>query len=323
MKMFNSLLEKITRGQYTRRAEVAEERRGSAPNEIFDNVVRTLGNTLRRRDALKLVIFGITGAALADLGVKTAWAAENCLCRGQVYDPATACCTPSGVQAKHPVTNLAACPNKTPHPGYVSVPNGCGPAGGAISPFIPERWGRANFGACCNDHDNCYGSCNSDKGNCDDTFFGCLRDACNDAYLPLIIFPSLLASCLVAAGGYYTAVSLGGGSAYDAAQRGACDCCGTEACPQTCAGGTCSSLPPCGEGGCVCFQTVEGTGFCHRSQSCAGLQTCSSSSQCPSGWACVNVTCCGSQPICIQPCTVIGPAFSALQMDGPTTTGYN
>jgi len=34
------------------------------------------------------------------------------------------------------------------------------------------------------------------------------------------------------------------------------------------------------------------------------------------------VTCCGSQPICIQPCTVIGPAPTALFVSGPTTTGF-
>ena len=319
MKMFNSLIEKITRGQAAQQMEVAEEKHGSARHEIFDNVARTLGSPVSRRKALKLAMLGVAGAALADIGVKTAWAAENCLCSGQVYDPVTACCTPSGVQPKHPVANLNACPNKIPHPGHVNTPNGCGAQGGTQ---YPNRWGLANFRPCCNNHDNCYGSCNSDKGGCDDSFFGCLRDSCADAY-PIFLFPALRASCVAAAGAYYGAVSLRGRSAYEAAQRGACDCCGTEACPQTCVGGTCSSLPACGESGCVCFQTVEGTGFCHRGQSCAGLQTCSSSSQCPSGWACVNVTCCGSQPICIQPCTVIGPAFAASQIEGPTTTGFN
>lgn len=321
MKMFNSLLEKITRGQATRNAEVAEEKRGIVGNEIFDNVARTLGSPVPRRKALKLAIFGVAGAALADFGVKAAWAAPNCLCRGQVYDPTTACCTPSGVQPKHPVANLNACPNKIPHPGHVNIPNGCGRQGGTQ---FPNRWGFADFGSCCNAHDNCYGTCNNAKGGCDNSFLGCLSNACFDAY-PIFppIFTLLRNNCLAAAGAYFAGVRIGGGGAYNTAQAGACDCCGTEACPQTCVGGTCSSLPPCGESGCVCFQTVEGTGFCHRGQACAGLQTCSSSSQCPSGWACVNVTCCGSQPICIQPCTVIGPAFSSSQMEGPTTIGYN
>ena len=314
MKMFNSLLAKVTRGQAAWNEEGAEERSGAAGNEIFDNVARTLGSPVPRRQAIKLAALGVAGAALSELGLKSAWA-QNCLCSGQLYDPATACCTPSGVQPKHPVANLSACPDRRPHPGHVNYPNGCGAAGGTK---YPNRWGFADFGSCCNVHDNCYGTCNSSKGGCDTSFRGCLRDACLDSLLTLLS-PGLLASCLAAAEAYFLGVHFRGGGPYESAQRGACDCCGTQTCGQSCVGGTCSSLPSCQDPGCVCFQTIEGNGFCHRPQSCAGLSTCSSSANCPSGWACVSVTCCGPTPICIQPCFVIGSQSLQSQSDGPTT----
>ena len=90
------------------------------PLEIFDNLARSIGNGISRRQTFKLTLSSLAGLALAELGIKTAWAAGTCLCQGLTYDPLTACCTASGVQQKHPLTSVAACPNKVPHPGYVS-----------------------------------------------------------------------------------------------------------------------------------------------------------------------------------------------------------
>ena len=335
MKMLNSPLAKTTGGQTRSHAEAAGESRRGARNEIFDNLARTLGGTIPRRTALKLAVLGVVGAALSEFGVKSAWA-QNCLCNGQPYNPTTACCTPFGVQPKHPIINLAACPNKVPHPGHPQTPNGCGPAGAWYTPLIPNRWGLANFTTCCNTHDNCYGRCNDPKGGCDTDFLGCLRDACFDAYLPLFLFPHLLASCLVAAQTYYEFVNRGGGSAYSAAQSGACDCCGTQSCTQTCAGSACGSLPSCAPGGdCVCFTSVEGTGACvHGSTPCSSVPRCTTTADCPSGYACLTTSCCGPFGVCGPLCNPIVPAgansasnFKATSKDAsqagePTLGGF-
>lgn len=307
------------REEFEVRGNEVELRNAGSSREIFDNIARILGSDLSRRKVFGLAVKGLIGAALAEVGIRTAWAAATCPCPGSgVYDPLTACCTSLGVQPKNPIANLAACPNKVKHVGNPSNPNGCGGEGGVISPYIPNRWGLANFLPCCNTHDNCYGNCNSVKTGCDNSFGACLIGACASAYG---FFPSLFGSCSAVAGIYFAAVRFGGQSFYDAGQMQDCDCCSSTTCPQSCVGGTCASLPACGDPGCVCFQTVEGTGFCHRSQSCAGLATCSSSASCPAGWACVNVTCCGGTPVCIRPCFVISGALAEAPLSGPTTIG--
>jgi hypothetical protein len=280
-------------------------------HNIFDDIARTLGSGMPRRQAFALAVKGLAGAALAEFGVWSAWAQSTCLCQGQTYNPQTACCTPSGVQAKHPITNLAACPNKVKHPGYVGRSNGCGPEGGAITPFVPNRFGLANFGPCCDAHDFCYGDCNASKSGCDNTFGVCNATAC----AVYAIFQVLLPSCLTAAAAYFAAVSLGGGDAYEAAQQGGCDCCGTSTCPQSCAGSSCGSLPACAGGAdCVCFTSTEGTGACvHGATPCSAVQTCRTTADCPAGTACLTTSCCGSQGVCGPLCNPVGPAGGAAK----------
>jgi hypothetical protein len=99
--------------------------------------------------------------------------------------------------------------------------------------------------------------------------------------------------------------------------------------PETCeceavgcspAGSCDNALSGCdGDPECVCFETVEGGGFCHRGQPCEGSQSCATSADCPAGYACSAVTCCGPEPICIQPCAGTGDQQPLLP--GPTTTG--
>ncbi len=119
-------------------------------DKIFDNLARTLGTGLQRRDVFKFALAGVASAALAEFGVKTAWAVQSCQCQGQTYDPTLQCCTPSGVQQKHPVVNLTACTNKVDHPGYTCIPNGCGAEGG---PHVPNGFGAASFLSGLNNHD--------------------------------------------------------------------------------------------------------------------------------------------------------------------------
>src|SRR5262249_11919229 len=158
-------------------------------SEIFDDIAQILGSGISRRKALKLALAGLAGAALAELGIRSSWAAGNCLCRGQLYDPQESCCTPTGVEPKWPIRNLDSCPSRVPHPGYVPTTNGCGPSGSPVTPFIPNHFGLANFGSCCNGHDSCYGTCNNVRSSCDNAFLPCLRSACSRAYDSFFLVP--------------------------------------------------------------------------------------------------------------------------------------
>ena len=288
----------------------------SAKKSSFDNLARSIASQTNRRDTIRVGFGGVLALILSGIGVRTAKAAAECLCGRELYDPTTQCCTPNGVRTKRPIANLQDCPDRVPAKGYTCKPNGCGAEGGRK---FPSKLGRADILSCCNDHDCCWGECKNDRNSCDSTFQSCMESKCDNAYPPdLRVLPGGITvdvnkisrgTCKAQAGAYFAAVnSRFATSNYEAAQKVACDCCGDQPC-QTCPGGTCSSLPSCQDPGCVCFRTVEGTGFCHRPQSCAGLSSCTSSSNCPSGWACVSVTCCtGQGAICIQPCFSIGPS---------------
>ncbi|WP_166880493.1 hypothetical protein [Massilia mucilaginosa] len=293
----------------------------------FDHFSRALGSQIGRRDVIKVALSGAVSALLGGIGMKQAWAAANCLCGRQLYDVATQCCTPSGVRPKHPLADLAACPDRVAHPGHVCRPNGCGAAGGQS---FPSAFGAARFGACCDSHDCCWGNCNSQRDSCDGNFHDCLRASCEAAYPPRINVLGLdsnrirRASCRATARTYFEGVQSGrwGTPAYVAAQQAACDCCAAQAC-KTCPGGSCEALPSCEDPGCVCFQTIEGSGFCHAPQACAGLSGCASSASCPPGWACVSVTCCGGNPVCIQPCVAASGARVAPFAAAPPSGGAN
>ncbi len=290
---------------------MARNSTGNTAAQFFDEMSRIVAAGIPRRAALKLAMQGMMAVVLARFGVSTAWAQAPCLCMGQSYDAATACCTPSGVQPKHPIASLAACPSKVPHPGYVAVPNGCGPDGGAITPFIPNGFGAASFLVCCNNHDVCYGTCNDVKASCDSNFLTCLTASCDAAYsAPGMLTTIKRTSCHGAANTYYSAVSNGGQSAFDAAQSDSCDCCGDTTCPESCAGSVCGSLPGCAPGGdCVCFTDTEGTGACvHGATPCSAVTACGTTADCPSGTACLTTSCCGGSGVCGPLCSPIGPA---------------
>ena len=295
-------------------SEYLEQERLIAPHEIFDNLGRILGSGLPRRKVFKLVLSGLAGAVLSELGVKSAWAAGTCLCRGQTYNPVTACCTPTGVQNKNPITNLSACPNRVHSPSFPgAVPNGCGAEGGTQ---FPNAFGLANFRPCCNNHDICYGTCidltGTSKTSCDNTFGSCLTFSC----AANVFFPSLIPTCLAVAAAYRAAVGIFGTGPYETAQSGACDCCGTSTCPQTCAGSACGSLPSCAGGGdCVCFTSTEGTGACvHGATPCSAVSHCSTTADCPAGTACLTTSCCGSFGVCGPLCNPIVQASQSVPL---------
>jgi hypothetical protein len=290
-------------------------------DDVFAEVARIVANKLPRRDIVKLTLIAFTGAALANLGIKTAWGQSTCLCNGQSYDPTTQCCTNSGVEAKHPIADISACPNKVAHPGHVPTHDGCGSQTSPTYPFIPNSFGSASFLSSCNNHDDCYDTCNSVKSGCDSTFLSSLDAACQSAY-GSGISKLLLPTCLAVAQTYYSAVSNFGTTAYNAAQANACDCCDTSTCPDNCAGSSCGSLPACGPGGdCVCFTDTEGNGACvHGSTPCAGILTCNTTADCPSGSACLTTSCCGSSGVCGPLCNPIVSANS-IQVPKTSVTG--
>ena len=318
------------RGQVAMAAQHAPEAAAATPQsgeDRFDNFMRSVASQATRRDALRVTANGAFLTFMATLGLRPAHAAADCLCRRQFYDPAIQCCTPTGVQTKSPIADLARCPDRVSSPSYTCVPNGCGAEGGAS---FPGGYGAASFIGCCSAHDCCYGRCRSGQSGCDGAFGNCMRSSCDAAYPPDLVTVAGItfdrnrvnrSLCRGQANAYESAVANFGEGAHTAAQQNACECCGTQSCP-SCPGGTCSNLPACQDPGCVCFQTVEGRGFCHLPQSCAGLAGCTSSSSCPLGWACVSVTCCsGSGAICIRPCFTIEGAVSQRGIADPLDTG--
>jgi hypothetical protein len=290
----------------------------------FDDLARILASPLPRRKVLQLALVSLAGAALASLKIEPAWASTDCFCSGvplqsgqaccstasppQPYDTASQCCTSAGVQQKCPIVNLIACPNRVPHPGYVPVPNGCGAADG---PHVPDQWGSANFEPCCNAHDICYGTCLQNKATCDSNFLTCMQGSCDTVYPPGtgVAHAARNRACRGVAVVYYKAVSNLGQSAFDAAQREACDCCTGDqpCCPagqiicngvccdpdQDCINGTCQStvctssgtcssgqaFPVCG-GNCLSTGSIEGPPLCSSEFFCGDTPSCTSSTEC-------------------------------------------
>jgi len=324
-----SLLNKL----FNKSSGVPEPSNGERPlcvgsDTIFDDLARLAASPLPRRHAFRMAFIGLSGAALASVGIKTAWAQSTCLCNGQSYDPGSQCCTDAGVQAKHPITDIDACPDKVPHPGHVPTHDGCGSQTSPTYPFIPNNFGSASFLSACNNHDDCYDTCNNVKSNCDSTFLGALTSACISAYgsgVSILLLPS----CLEVAGVYYEAVNLFGATAFNAAQSGACDCCDTSTCTESCAGSACGSLPACGPGGdCVCFTDTEGNGACvHGSTPCSEVTACGTTADCPDGTACLTTSCCGASGVCGPLCNPIVPALTirrpAAATTGPTLGSRN
>lgn len=97
--------------------------------------------------------------------------------------------------------------------------NGCGAEDGWFNSWIEARGEKYQFGPYCNNHDRCYGTCNSVKQSCDLTFLAEMsnscrhwntteeRDACNTWTLR-----------------FYIAVDLWGNDAFEAAQKTDCTC---------------------------------------------------------------------------------------------------
>ena len=326
-------------------SRIGGDSRMTKQDEMVDNFSRLVAGPLPRRHMLKFILMSLSGAAVTRLAGGSAQAQQASCCMGKKFDPSSQCCTSHGVQPKHPINDLAACPNRVEHPGNDPMPNGCG--SGAFR--APNSWGQANFLPCCDSHDTCWGHCNNSRGGCDMTFHSCLMQACTVYQAD---HPIKYQLCLGVAQTYFNAVesSIGTGI-YEDSQKMACDCCGSPGgqgacgskgiccmqdqicvngrCTDTsaCAGAVCGSFTNCSvSDDCQCYTTAEGTGQCAHNELCAGLPHCTSSSQCGTGSICAVNTCCGAAGVCLPLCASnsLASKISVSEMaggNGPTSSG--
>jgi len=143
------------------------------------------------------------------------------------YDPEKQCCSSEfGVLQKYPIIYLGQCKHPVPHPGYESVPNGCGTKEHPVNPTDSEGKykGRANFTSACNTHDACYDRCNSGKAPCDKQLEDDMNAECNSKYKAR---SPELAHCKKMVKNWFIAgvQTIFGSWAYDDAQQKACQCC--------------------------------------------------------------------------------------------------
>ncbi|XP_060658037.1 group XIIA secretory phospholipase A2 [Drosophila nasuta] len=103
---------------------------------------------------------------------------------------------------------------------YVPTADGCGSLGLRISTeYLPA----AEMETCCNDHDICYDTCNSDKELCDLDFKRCLYKYC-DSYEKSIASDLMTKGCKAAAKMLFTGTLTLGCKAYLDSQQRSCYC---------------------------------------------------------------------------------------------------
>jgi len=95
------------------------------------------------------------------------------------------------------------------------APNGCGACDGTQYSDNPTGCDGTSFLDACNAHDSCYGTCGSNKNDCDDTFRYAME-------ITVCAASSCKVSCVINAETYYYAVASGGGGAYQDAQNCSC-----------------------------------------------------------------------------------------------------
>ena len=132
----------------------------------------------------------------------------------QPYDPNAQCCTSSQqLVQKHPIQDLADCPNRQPWPPHVPASNGC--TGIIDDPNICAP----GFTSACNGHDICYDTCNRNKATCDTDFENDMIAICQAAN------PGFCRNNCENNARRFAAVVRAIQRFYDAAQRQACQCC--------------------------------------------------------------------------------------------------
>ena len=105
-----------------------------------------------------------------------------------------------------------------PRPGWVSRMNGCGTE---FTGELDLSGGRFNMTGCCNGHDVCFDTCNTDYDECDNNFKKCMHAKCGADY-------GDSDACHEVADLYYNGVRLFGCGLYTHTQSEACICPGSE-----------------------------------------------------------------------------------------------
>jgi len=96
--------------------------------------------------------------------------------------------------------------------------NGCGTE---FTGELDLSGGRFNMTGCCNGHDVCFDTCNTDYDDCDETFKRCMHEKCRAEYADSD-------ACHEVADLYYNGVRLFGCGLYEHTQSEACICPGSE-----------------------------------------------------------------------------------------------
>ncbi|KAK7020610.1 hypothetical protein SK128_025282 [Halocaridina rubra] len=106
-----------------------------------------------------------------------------------------------------------------PNVNHIPDANGCGSLGVF---FDKDDLPRPEMVECCNEHDICYDTCNSDKELCDSKFKACLYNSCksNEKLMDTFTFKT----CKGGAKLLYTATMALGCASYKDAQHNACEC---------------------------------------------------------------------------------------------------
>ncbi|EDW41638.1 group XIIA secretory phospholipase A2 [Drosophila sechellia] len=103
---------------------------------------------------------------------------------------------------------------------YTPTADGCGSLGLRISTdYLPAK----EMETCCNDHDICYDTCNSDKELCDLDFKRCLYKYC-DSYEKSIASDLMMKGCKAAAKMLFTGTLTLGCRSYLDSQQRSCYC---------------------------------------------------------------------------------------------------
>ncbi|HVX18506.1 MAG TPA: phospholipase A2 [Acidimicrobiales bacterium] len=172
---------------------------------------------------------------------------------------------------RRPLNGPGDCPDKRiTKQNYTPTFNGCGSAGLA-GYLVPDDFDGYSFTPACDEHDRCYGTCNSNKDTCDQNFLRDMNQICDSHFLD---YTSGHKDCRDNAYIYYDAVHLIGGGPYDDAQVEACDCC--------------EEFVEC----VYCFcndkyyaSAVDCTGDCHASLSCfTGICVPADTQDCLQAW---------------------------------------
>jgi len=113
--------------------------------------------------------------------------------------------------------------NLVPDPNHKATFNGCGPEGSTRIVLIGKVLA-PHFQSCCDKHDLCYGTCDpTNKNKCDEDFYDCMKQKCNEKYSTSLKKPLNLA-CKAEGSVLFKAVEKLGKNAYNSSQNNACVC---------------------------------------------------------------------------------------------------